>query len=610
MVLDDKGRIVDINPSMLNLLQGKRSEIIGLPFSSVFAKQIELNDHISTEKEQESEISIEVKDLKYSLEVTHTILRNQAGQRTGHLLIFTDITRQKKLEQEVRLSNNKLSAILESTHEIIFLFSPDFEILSYNQTANDFSKKLTGVSLRLHARLGFGLIDEKEMDEFIMDFNNVLDGQALKKEQSITYPDGSIDWMEVRMFPAHDEGKKLVGVVLVMNNINSRKEWEQALKDAKFIAEKANKSKSEFLANMSHEIRTPMNAILGFTEVLLENETNPQKREQLEIIASNGKSLLSLINDILDLSKIEAGYLTLNLEEGNVVQLAEETIKMLRPMAEGKGLELKTIYPDNFPQSLVIDDLRFKQVLVNLLQNAIKFTPSGFIKMELGFDRNPGSSDGTFRIEVEDTGVGIEKEDHKLIFDYFQQSQNMLSKSAGGTGLGLAITRKIVEMAGGSIELSSEPGKGSRFTLIFPHVRLSEIEFKGQNRPASEKNPGLEGVLLAVDDVEINLALLRQFFKNYPVRVLTTSNGYEALDLARKHQPQVILMDLRMPAISGQETTQLLKQDPITSNIPVIAFTASVFDEEHARLGENFSGYLAKPIQKMDLIKAVSPYLR
>lgn len=609
IVLDEKGRIVDINPSMLELLQGKRSEMIGILFSSVFSKQKGLINLIHSEIEQESEITIEVNDLRYSLEVTVTILRNKGGKRTGHLLIFTDITRQKKLEQEARLSKNKLSAILESTHEIIFLFSPDFEILSFNQTANDFSRRLTGVSLRLNVRLGFGLIDEREMDEFILDFNRVLDGHAFNKEQSITYPDGSVDWMETRMFPAFDEEKKLVGVVVVMTNINSRKESEQALKDAKTIAEKANKSKSEFLANMSHEIRTPMNAILGFTEVLLETEKNPQKREQLEIISSNGKSLLSLINDILDLSKIEAGYLKLNLEEGNAVKLAEETVKTLRPMAEGKGLELKAIYPADFPKSLVIDDLRLKQVLVNLLQNAIKFTSYGFIKMELKFDRNEGSADGTFGIIVEDTGIGIDKEDHKLIFDYFQQSQNVASKSAGGTGLGLAITRKIVEMAGGSIELSSEPGKGSRFTLLFPHVRLSDKEFKAEIHHSSVPDSDIKGTILAVDDVEINLALLRQYLKKYPVKVLTTSNGYEALDLARKNQPQVILMDLRMPTISGQETTHLLKQDQKTSNIPVIAFTASVFDEEHARLGENFSGYLAKPLQKTDLINAIRPYL-
>jgi two-component system cell cycle response regulator DivK len=164
-------------------------------------------------------------------------------------------------------------------------------------------------------------------------------------------------------------------------------------------------------------------------------------------------------------------------------------------------------------------------------------------------------------------------------------------------------------MAGGSIELSSEPGKGSRFTLLFPHVRLSDKEFKAEIHHSSVPDSDIKGTILAVDDVEINLALLRQYLKKYPVKVLTTGNGYEALDLARKHQPQVILMDLRMPTISGQETTHLLKQDQKTSNIPVIAFTASVFDEEHARLGENFSGYLAKPLQKTDLINAIRPYL-
>jgi CheY-like chemotaxis protein len=229
--------------------------------------------------------------------------------------------------------------------------------------------------------------------------------------------------------------------------------------------------------------------------------------------------------------------------------------------------------------------------------------------MALAFDPNPENKDGTFRIEVEDTGIGIDKEDHELIFGYFQQSQNLVSKTAGGTGLGLAITRKIVQMAGGSIEISSAPGEGSRFTILFPHVRVSETEPLDRGALGSKKNPNLKGTLLAVDDVEINLALLRQYLKNYPVKVITTSNGYEAVDFARKFQPQVILMDLRMPTISGQDTTRLLKEDPSTSEIPVIAFTASVFDEEHARLGENFSGYLAKPVQKTDLLASISPYL-
>jgi PAS domain S-box-containing protein len=609
IVLDENKRVVDINPSMLELLQARRTEIIGQSFTSIFSRQINLNSLIASEDEQETEIIIKVNGLKHHLEVTITSLRSSKEKSNGLLLIFTDITRQKNLEQEAQVTKNKLKAILESTHEIIFLFSPDFEILSFNKAANDFALRLTGNPLTLDVRLGYDLVNEKDLNEFIQDFNKVLKGETILKEQAQSYPDGTHDWMESRMFPAHDDKGKLVGVILILMNINYRKESELALKHAKISAERANKSKSEFLANMSHEIRTPMNAILGFTEILNESETDPQKKEQLEIISKNGKSLLSLINDILDLSKIEAGYLKLNLEEGNIVKIAEESIATLRPMAEGKGLTVELSCQNNLPPLLILDELRLKQVLINLLQNAIKFTPSGFVKLALGFEWDSDAKEGSLLIEVEDTGIGIEKEDQEIIFDYFQQSQTRASKAAGGTGLGLAITRKIVQMAGGSITISSELGKGSIFRIRFPHVRLPENQWEELKAIPSKDEQPLHGVVLAVDDVEINLALLRQYLKNYPIKIHTTTNGMEALELARKFKPDVILMDLRMPDLSGQETTNLLKQDPITCNIPVIAFTASVFDEEHARLGENFSGYLAKPIQKAGLLDAIRPYL-
>jgi signal transduction histidine kinase len=313
-----------------------------------------------------------------------------------------------------------------------------------------------------------------------------------------------------------------------------------------------------------------------------------------------------LINDILDLSKIEAGFLKIELENTSAIEIARSVVKTLEPGAKLKGLELLLDVASGFPEHLYLDELRLKQVMLNLVQNAIKFTEQGHVKLKLKHEEE-GDARMTLIVEVEDTGIGIAKEEQEMIFEYFQQSQNKASKKAGGTGLGLAITQKIVKLAGGSLQVNSEIGNGSVFQVVIPRVRVATIaELK---KTTKIKNINLQsGTLLAVDDVDINLVLVKQYLKHQPIHVITTNDGFEAIELAATHKPNLILMDLRMPNISGQETARIIKANPYTANIPILAFTASILEENAEKLGNDFVGYITKPIKKNELLAHIQAY--
>ncbi len=391
----------------------------------------------------------------------------------------------------------------------------------------------------------------------------------------------------------------------------------QKLKESNAELLRANNLKSEFLANMSHELRTPLNAVIGFSELLLDPGYGPLTGDQREYVAdilSSGRHLLELINDILDLSKIEAGKMRLALDEFDLPEAVEEAMMTLRVEASRKEIALEARL-DPALSSVVADRGKFKQILTNLLSNAVKFTPAG------GRVGLSASREGDFlRVSVDDTGIGIRPEDQKRIFAAFIQVDGSYARKYQGTGLGLTLVKRFVELHGGEISVSSEVGKGSLFTFRLPlrrcQAEAAEGDSRGAGSDASPQRPAQPGgvpgdLILVVEDNPANLKLVREILKGRGYRVLEASSGEEALDALKFIRPDLILMDIQLPGMDGLAVTQRLKEDPATRDIPTIALTAHAMKRDEARMLEaGCSGYIPKPINTADFPRQIAEYLR
>ncbi|MBD2204640.1 PAS domain S-box protein [Calothrix sp. FACHB-1219] len=397
----------------------------------------------------------------------------------------------------------------------------------------------------------------------------------------------------------------------------------QALQAAVVAADAANRAKSEFLANMSHELRTPLNAILGFTQIMSrENSLSHEHQQHLAIINRAGEHLLSLINDILEMSKIEAGRSTLNISSFNLINLLNSLEKMLHLRAGAKNLELIFEYAPNIPQYIQTDESKLLQVLLNLLGNAIKFTHQGSVILRvystaLEAAENPPHPSRIF-FEVEDTGLGIAPQEINLLFEAFGQTETG-RKSQQGTGLGLAISRKYVEMMGGDITVTSILGEGSKFTFdieIHP-ASASEIQLQATKSVViGLEPPHKEYRILVVDDAAESRLVLVQLLTSIGFKVWEATNGEEAIALWQEYQPQLILMDMRMPVMDGYEATRVIKatesqNPPAQQQTIIIALTANAFEEQRAAIIQaGCDDLINKPFREEILLEKLSQYLR
>gem|GEM_PF-1741545 len=376
-------------------------------------------------------------------------------------------------------------------------------------------------------------------------------------------------------------------------------------------AEDANEAKSEFLANMSHELRTPLNAVTGFSELLASVVSDPRQKSYLDAIQVAGRSLLTLINDILDLSKIEAGRLDIACTPVNLNAIFMEIEQIFDIKIREKNLAFSFTHADDLPDWLYLDEIRTRQVLLNLVGNAVKFTEEGYVKISAHYASKDYNS-GDLTISVEDTGIGIRKEEQEKIFDSFAQQSGQDTARYGGTGLGLTITRRLVELMDGTLSVSSIPGKGSRFTVDFMNVKTASSEIQSlETAPLTFENIQFSPArVLVVDDIESNRILLKEILSTVGLDAVTAKNGQEALLLAKELTPQLILMDIRMPVLSGLDAAEQLKKQMETAGIPIIALTASSTKKEKIlAFQKGFDGFLPKPLNFDRLMAELSRYL-
>ena len=389
-------------------------------------------------------------------------------------------------------------------------------------------------------------------------------------------------------------------------------ELEQRIQERTAQLDAANKAKSEFLANMSHEIRTPMNAVLGYAELLGSMLEDKIQRDYLESIKSSGKSLLTLINDILDLSKIEAGKLELQFEYVNSKSFFSEFERIFSLRLSEKGLKFILEISSGTPAGIYIDEARLRQIILNLIGNAVKFTEKGSITLKV-YTENPQiikySKDKTEEfidliIEVTDTGIGISKEMQEEIFNPFVQGQGQDMKKYGGTGLGLAITQRLVQLMNGTIILDSRLKKGSTFKIKIPEVSyLRDFEKRSEEIQLDPADILFEkATIIVADDVEHNRKYLIDALKKTNITIIEAADGQEAFSLAKKIVPDLIITDIRMPVFDGFELLNKLKSDNTLKHIPVIAYSASVMKAQRDRIQESkFTGLLIKPVQVTEL---------
>ena len=603
VTVDRHGIVREFNASAERIYGWKREEIIGRNIRILIGNE-EASEHVGllrtlatgqvTDSTQGADVNGRRKDGSI-VPIRRAVGHARLGEQDLFVCFITDISERRAMEQALRDSEQQFRSLignipgisyrslLRGEHPMVFISDAVERITGYPRA--DF--------LGAPARRRFGTLihaaDRVRVSETIA--AALREDRPYLVEYRLLHADGSTRWLWENGTSVRNEAGEpywLDGVIL---DITERRQMEEALREAKEKAEQAAAARASFVANMSHEIRTPMNSILGFTDVLLDGELTAGQRRHLDTVRSAGRALLRLLNEILDTAKLEKGAVELEQNDYNLLSLIDELSSTLAANARAKGLHVDIHYDPALPTCLRGDELRVRQVLTNLLDNAIKFTRQGSVTLRAAL------KDEQLHVAVKDTGIGIAPERLAAIFEPFTQADASMTRRFGGTGLGTTISKQLVELMGGRIWAESEPGRGTTFHVMLPLVLARFAPQQPRMRTAAALPPLR---VLVADDVPQNLELLQLLMARRGHTMTAAGDGALVVELAAREQFDLILMDFHMPTIDGLTATRLIREQAEAAGrarVPIVAMTASVLAEHRrASVEAGMDGFASKPV--------------
>lgn len=636
-VKDMDGRHILVNQAFLNFFNCSLEEVIGKTnrefFSPDIAELLDANDYLLTSTGQfhQQEENIRIGGNLHIFLSNKFLLYDREGLPYALCGISTDITDRKHTEQALQQSEEKFRQLAENIPSVFWISNADCSEILYVSPAYEKIWGRTCESLYRSPTNFFQAIHPDDQPKVATFLTNQAEGYD--EEYRIIQPDGTLRWIRDRAFPIRNAEGQVYRLAGLAQDITDRKLAEEALYRSNTELARATRLKDEFLANMSHELRTPLNAILGMTEGLQENvfgEINDRQLGALQTIERSGFHLLELINDILDVAKIEAGQIELDPVPTPVAPLCHSSLSFIKQQALKKHIQLDVHLPPHLPD-LLVDQRRIRQVLINLLNNAVKFTPSGGrITLEASpcpiadlhpnsdqSDQNDAPAQNFLRIAVTDTGIGIAPEQINKLFQPFIQVDSALNRQYTGTGLGLALVKRIVELHGGQVGLTSQVGVGSCFSIDLPCVAapasaepFSKLELPNASVPGFDQPKAATPLILLVETNEASISTISSYLRAKGYRIVVAKDGQAALSLAQSDCPHVILIDVQIPEVDGIKVMQQIRFTSTLVNVAIIALTASgIADDRERYLAAGANEVLIKPVKLKQLATQIQQLL-
>jgi len=614
LLSDEKGKVILANQTFCNLfnLSISPSEIIGkdLKQTADLVKNLFVNpDNFSkgiAQKTKENKLSLAEELLMSDGKIYERdyIPLYKNGISHAHLWQYSDVTETKNATTFLKWNEEKYRSIIENMGLGIIEVDSNQKIIYVN---NQFCKDSQYSSKELVGKNAPALLlpKDKENKNRMKEINSKREkGFSGAYEIQIKRKDGSLLWMLISGTPKYNSKKKYIGSIGIHLDISNQKKTEQELRDQREKAEQSRKAKEIFLANMSHEIRTPMNAIIGFSRLLKSVSLTDKQISYLDAIISSSENLLVIINDILDFSKIESGKLSIEKVPFQLETIIEKVIKQIELKSLEKNITIKVIYDPKLPKTIIGDPIRLGQILLNLINNSVKFTSEGRIKIICTASKlDSDNVDVSFKIA--DTGIGMKKEMLEKVFEDFIQGDDSITRKYGGTGLGLTISKQLIELMGGKISVESELGIGTIFTFTLSFKIGAEKKIKKKQASIIEEK-NLSGVkILLAEDNEFNQMLALSILQSWGADVSVAKNGKEALVKVKKIKFDIILMDIQMPEMDGIQATENIRRK-FKLNLPIIALTANALKEDKDKyIQYGINDYISKPFNTNELYQKI-----